>query len=93
MSTPGLAQLATLLRARGLVAEDGIGSALRVTNPISATRVEVVRVAALDCYRTGVDYEIGQVGQEPDAAERLAFLLGVPVNAVTNSGSVSLATR
>lgn len=76
----GLTQLASLLRERGLsTAESGSGP-LAVTNPVSSSLREVVSYDA-DRYVTGWGYEVGQQGEEPAVADRLAFLLGVPSGA------------
>lgn len=78
MSSEGLTQLATVLEARGLsTAPPGSGSELAVSNPISSSLREVVSCQA-DLYLTDWGYEIGQRGEETAAANRLAFLLGVP---------------
>lgn len=75
---PDLGRMATLLHRLGLstsVTEDGNG--LHVRNPIAAGLAETVKCIG-GSYRTEWDYEIGQMGDEAAAANRLAFLLGVP---------------
>jgi hypothetical protein len=76
-SSSGLNQLATLLQGRGLAAMDEGSTRLAVTNPVSSRLREVIRCDS-DCYVTAWGYALGQVGQERSAADRLAFLLGVP---------------
>jgi len=77
--TAGLELLAILLRGHGLSAtSDESPSELRVSNPIASTLFELVGADDAGCYITAWGYAFGQVGQEGSAADRLAFLLGVP---------------
>jgi hypothetical protein len=73
----GLSQFAAQLQARGLhVTWEGEGH-LSVANPVSTALVQSV-LCEDNRYLTGWGYEIGLQGEEGSAAERLAFLLGVP---------------
>lgn len=78
MDETPLAKLATFLRLRGLSAATREGSCdLQVANPISSKLTEVVRLEG-DSFVTSWGYDLGHVGDEPAAAARLAFLMGVP---------------
>ena len=74
-----LLQLASLLRERGLatVLQEPDGP-LKVTTPISRALQEVISCDT-GCYVTRWGYEIGRPGDERATADRLAFLMGVPI--------------
>ncbi|NKZ03303.1 hypothetical protein [Actinomadura latina] len=75
-----LTQLASLLRERGLAtalqAPDG---PLRVSTPLSRAQQEVITCSTAGCYVTGWGYEIGRPEDEHATADRLAFLMSVPI--------------
>jgi hypothetical protein len=75
--TAGLRRLAAALQTRGLHVTWENDKQLSVANPVSSALVESVLLTG-DRYLTGWAYEIGLLAEEPSAAERLAFLLGVP---------------
>ncbi|MFG2005147.1 hypothetical protein ACGFNU_38980 [Spirillospora sp. NPDC048911] len=66
-----------MLGARGLWATEGSVAELAVRNPVASGLTEVVHCDA-GRYLTSWNYELGRVGEEGGAADRLAFLLGVP---------------
>ncbi|MGW2708091.1 hypothetical protein ACWC4J_03710 [Streptomyces sp. NPDC001356] len=69
--------LAEQLAARGLSVTNQDEHAVSVTNPLNPGLGETV-TAAGGRYLTDYGYEIGEHGDEPATADRLAFLLGVP---------------
>lgn len=74
-----LIQLASLLRERGLATAIQVPDGpLKVTTPISRALQEVI-TCDTDCYVTCWGYEIGRTGDERATADRLAFLMGVPI--------------
>ena len=73
----GLSKFATQLQARGLHVTWKGERNLSVANPVSTALVQPV-LCEDNRYLTGWGYEIGLQGEEGPAAERLAFLLGVP---------------
>ncbi|MGW0015762.1 hypothetical protein ACWDVX_39205 [Streptomyces tendae] len=69
--------LADQLTARGLSVTKADDGTLNVTNPLHSRVGEHVTDGG-DCYLTDYGYEIGQHGDEPATADRVAFLLGLP---------------
>ncbi|WP_411091375.1 hypothetical protein [Streptomyces sp. 049-1] len=69
--------LADHLTARGLSVTKADDGTLNVTNPLHGLVGETVAPGG-DCYLTGYGYEIGQHGDEPATADRVAYLLGLP---------------
>ncbi|MDQ1024789.1 hypothetical protein QF035_002371 [Streptomyces umbrinus] len=68
--------LAEQLRAWGLSVINVDDQTVSVTNQLNLALVE--GVGALDGrYVTGWGYELGEAGDEPGAAQRLAYLLGL----------------
>ncbi|MFI2415118.1 hypothetical protein [Streptomyces sp. NPDC018947] len=70
--------LAEQLTARGLSVTKQDEGTLSVKNPLHFRLGETVTTGG-DSYLTDYGYEIGQYGDEPATAGRIAFLLGVPV--------------
>ncbi|MFI0446856.1 hypothetical protein [Actinomadura sp. 6N118] len=76
-ATPGLDQLATCLRDKGLrVTVRSYSASADVTNPLTPKVYEEARCFE-GRYWTAWGYDVGEIGDEPSAAGRLAFLLGV----------------
>ncbi|KMS75651.1 hypothetical protein ACH49_21335 [Streptomyces leeuwenhoekii] len=69
--------LAEQLTARGLSVTRQDDGTLNVANPLHVRVGETVTTGG-DCYLTDYGYEIGQHGDEPATADRVAFLLGLP---------------
>ncbi|MFD0857200.1 hypothetical protein ACFQ07_33665 [Actinomadura adrarensis] len=84
-TTTALEHLAILLRGYGLLTEP-CGTGLAVSNPITSALSETVYCDEFGSFITAWGYAFGQRGQEAAAADRLAFLLGVP-SCSTRAGS------
>ncbi|MFF4121804.1 hypothetical protein ACFY0P_51745 [Streptomyces sp. NPDC001714] len=69
--------LAEQLAARGLSVTKRDLRAVTVANPLHSGLGEIV-TAQGGRYLTGYGYEIGEHGDEPATADRVAFLLGLP---------------
>lgn len=73
----GRTQLATLLREHGLsTATQKVAFSMEMATPVSRLLREVVECET-GRYLTDREFEVGQLDEEP-AAERSAFLVGVP---------------
>ncbi|GJF24831.1 DUF6415 family natural product biosynthesis protein [Streptomyces sp. HO565] len=84
--------LAEQLTARGLtVTKQDVGT-LSVTSPLHLRLGETVTTGD-DSYLTDYGYEIGQYGDEPATASRIAFLLGVPVPEAAGSDCMTAAQQ
>lgn len=69
--------LAEQLAARGLSVTNEDQAAVSATNPLHPGVGEIV-TAHGGRYLTACGYEIGEHGDEPATADRVAFLLGLP---------------
>lgn len=69
--------LAEQLAARGLHVTKRDDGSVTVTNPLHPLIGETVTSHG-DGYLTDYGYEIGEHGDEPATADRVAFLLGLP---------------
>ncbi|MEU6510990.1 hypothetical protein [Streptomyces sp. NPDC046942] len=69
--------LAEQLEARGLSVTNEDQEAVSATNPLHPGLGELV-TAQGSRYLTAYGYEIGEHGDEPATADRVAFLLGLP---------------
>ncbi|WP_143591727.1 hypothetical protein [Thermoactinospora rubra] len=68
--------LADFLERHGLATRT-LHDAVEVRNPVNGWLTDSVRCTE-EIYVTSSGYEIGEIGDEAETADRLAFLLGVP---------------
>jgi hypothetical protein len=79
--------LAEQLAARGLSVTNRDLHAVTVANPLHPGLGEIV-TAQGDRYLTDYGYEIGEHGDEPATADRVAFLLGLPRVSIPRAAEV-----
>lgn len=77
VSSSGLPQFALSLRAHGLRLAEANQFHVRVANPLNPSLTEHVRLSQGQ-YVTDYGYELGQLGEEAECADRVAYLLAVP---------------
>ncbi|SDI46955.1 hypothetical protein SAMN05421505_15512 [Sinosporangium album] len=84
--------LTELLKARGLFVTDRDDGSLNVRNPLHPHVREAVG-AVNGSYLTDDGYELGEQGDEPATADRIAFLLGLPGAAGPHRAGLSAEAR
>ncbi|MER5464599.1 hypothetical protein ABT010_28700 [Streptomyces sp. NPDC002668] len=77
MNTDYLRELADNLRLRGMTVGLEAEHCVRATNPMHKLITTAIRLVG-DRYVTEYDYEVGERGDEPASAGRIAHLLAMP---------------
>lgn len=80
--------LADQCAARGLAVSERADGALFVNNPLHPRAGEML-TEQCGRYLTDYGYEIGERGDEPATADRIAFLLGLPCGPRRTTGEAA----